>query len=705
MKKKLVKPLALVLCGVLLASGNSMTVSAAGPVILEKETEISKDETVYVLAGADGSVEKIIVSDWIKNTPGSETLTDKTDLTDIENVKGDETYAIDGNNTCIWDAQGNDVYYQGNIEKELPVTISVSYTLDGQTVTPSELAGKSGRLTIRYDYVNHQYGMAEINGRQEKIYVPFAMLTGMLLDNEVFSNVEVSNGKLFNEGSRTAVVGIAFPGLQDNLNIESDKLTVPDYVEITADVKDFELTNAITIATNEIFNRLNSDKLDSPDELTESLDKLTDAMNQLLDGSSKLYNGLCTLLDKSGELVQGINQLADGAAKLKNGTGDLNKGASDLAGGVKTLSDGLGELNGNSKQLKDGSGQVFQSLLSMADGELAAAGLSVPKLTIENYAEVLNGVIASLDETHVAEQAKAVALQKVTAAVNAEKDKVQTGVTAAARAQVEEQVTAGAYEKVETEVLKALGMTKEQYDSAVAAGAVSAEQQAQVNGAIETQMASTETQAIIAANIEDAMKSAAVQATIAAQTDKQIKLLIEQNMKSPEVQEQITAALGAAKSGAASISALKQQLDSYNTFHNGLCAYTAGVGSAKAGADQLAAGAGQLKAGASELNAGMGELYNGIATLKDGAPILISGITALRDGAMQLSDGLKELNEKGIEKLVDAVDGDLDDITARIQATLDISKNYNSFAGIADEMDGKVKFIYRTDEITTKNNK
>lgn len=103
----------------------------------------SKDETVYVLAGADGSVKKIIVSDWIKNSLNSDTIDDQSGLTDVENVKGDETYTLNGENMKIWDAQGNDIYYRGNITKDLPVNLKLNYILDGKAISPDELAGKS----------------------------------------------------------------------------------------------------------------------------------------------------------------------------------------------------------------------------------------------------------------------------------------------------------------------------------------------------------------------------------------------------------------------------------------------------------------------------------------------------------------------------------------------------------------------------------
>ncbi len=447
MKSKLTKPVALLLCGLLLVGSvvpqaisalrpeqqSQPTVKENTPPAEEPEAALTKDETVYVLAGADGSVEKIIVSDWIQNTLGNATVTDKSQLTDTVNVKGEETYALGGDDTRVWDAQGKDIYYQGNIQKELPVSLSVTYKLDGKPISPEDLAGKSGKVTIRFDYTNLQYEMVEIDGKQEKIYVPFAMITGMLLDNDVFSHVEVPNGKLMNDGDRTIVAGLAFPGLKSNLNLDQEKLEIPSYVEITADAQNFSMMNTVTIATNGIFGKLNTKNLNSVEELSASLGVLTDAMNQLLDGSSRLYDGLCTLLDKSEVLIAGIDQLAEGASKLKVGAAAVDKGAGALAGGAQELANGLNTLDANSGALNAGAKQVFTSLLGMADNQLAAAGLTVPKLTIDNYAQVLNGVIASLDSAPVAQKAEDAASQAVNEQVNAQKDVIAGAVTSAGR--------------------------------------------------------------------------------------------------------------------------------------------------------------------------------------------------------------------------------------------------------------------------------
>lgn len=689
-----------------------------------EERKTSKDETVYVLAGADGSVQKVIVSDWIKNALNENSIADKSDLANIENVKGNETYTMNDGNMTVWDAEGNDIYYQGNIEKELPVAMSVSYKLNGKSISTDELAGKSGRVTIRFDYENRQCETVNIDGGEEKICVPFAMLTGMLLDNDTFRNVEVSNGKLLNDGDRTAVIGIAFPGSQENLGIDKDKVEIPDYVEITADVTDFELGMTVTIATNEIFNELAAAKIYSADGLTSSFNELTDGMQQLMDGSSALYDGLCTLLDKSRELVDGIEKLANGAKTMKDGADTLDEGAAQLQKGAADLSSGLNSLASNNECLNDGAKQVFDTLLSAAATQLSAAGIPVSALTIENYAEVLNSVIASLDETAVYNQA----LAQVTAAAEENRPLIEQKVTAVVREQIEAQVTAASNEKVAAGAMDAVkeqvsaqvieaatGMTRADYEAAIAAGMIPEEQQSTVVAAIEKQMATDQVQALIEANIaaqmdsdeikaaidvnaDAQMQSEAVKQTIAENVELQMNQAISENMASDAVQSQ----LSAASEGAKSIISLKSSLDSYNSFYLGLITYTDGVSSAANGAATLSSGVSDLKSGTAQLKAGASSLYDGILQLNNGTPALVDGVTQLKDGAMQLSDGLKQFNEEGIQKIIDLADGDLEGVSARVRATIDVSKDYQNFSGISNNMDGQVKFIYRTDEIKVK---
>jgi len=546
MKKSVVKIVSLCLCGVLAAGCAGVRALASGSeepesvkpvqtasVSAQASRPSAKDETVYVLAGADGSVEKVIVSGWLKNAGGSDALLDDAQLDDVENVKGNESYTLDGG-ARVWDALGNDIYTQGTTDQALPVDLAVSYTLDGKAAAPEELAGKNGKVTIRFDYANHEYRMMDVGGAQEKIYVPFAMLTGMTLDNEVFHNVEVSSGRVYNDGDRTVVIGLAFPGLQENLDLDTEELEIPDYVEVTADVTGFELGTTLTAAVSDLFGQLDAGRLDETDGLDESLGKLTDAMARLMDGSDQLYDGLNTLLEKSGQLADGVDQLAAGAGALKDG-------ADALGSGLDTLGTGLSTLNGNSAALDAGAKQVFDTLLASASQQLAAAGATLPaELTSENYGKILDGVIAALPEA-----------------------------------------------------------------------------------------------------------------------------------------------------ASAPVAELKASLDSYNQFYQGLQSYTAGVAQAAAGVDEL-------RSGASRLGGGAAELYGGVMALKNSTPALVDGVEQLRDGSRELADGLDEFNRDGVQKLVDAVDGGLEGLMERLQATAEASRGYQSFSGLSGETEGRVKFIYRT---------
>lgn len=568
-----------------------------------------KNETVYVLAGADGSVKKIIVSDWIKNVLGDGKLNDASDLSGIENVKGDEGYTMGGGNTKVWDAEGNDIYYRGNIDRELPVSVKISYTLDGKPVSADEIAGKSGNVTIRFDYTNNQYKNVTIDGKEETICVPFAMLTGMLLDNDVFTDITVTGGRLVNDGDRTAVVGVAFPGLRENLGLTEEQLPLPSCVEIRAKAKDFRLATTVSVATNEPFSKIDTGVFeDAAATVEEKLTALSGAMTQLLNGSSRLYDGVSTLLEQSGALISGIGQLADG----------------------------LKQLNGNSETLRGGAGQVFDSLLATAQNELAKAGVSVT-LTTDTYAAVLDGVIASLKTPGTEEHPTA-------------HDSIVSAVTAAVREQVTVRVTEAYRAGVLTKVLTAQGMTAEQYQAALAAGMISAEVQDKIDAAVYLQMKKADTQTAISALVDAQMAGAEVQTLIAQNVTEQVAARVEQ------------------------IEALKQQLTAYNTFYTGVNDYTAGVDVAYAGMQQLV----------SEL------------------PKLTDGIGQLKDGAGQLKDGLGQFNEEVVKKLTDLASGDIRPLLIRLRATIDVSKSYQSFAGIGEGMDGQVKFIYRTDSIQSK---
>ena len=262
----------------------------------------AKEETVYLIADANGNTKQTIVSNWLKNGSANAEIHDETELSEIENVKGDETFSQSGQK-LTWQANGQDIYYRGTTAKEPPISETVTYYLDGKEMKPEELAGKSGKVTIRFDYQNRAKTTAKVNGKKTEIYVPFTVMSGMIL-NDSFRNVRVNNGRVLSDGNKVVAVGIAVPGLKESLDVdekEFDKdFEFPDHVEVTADVEDFSLEMTATVAVAGLMADSGlSENLDFS-ALDDTLDEMSDAMGQLKDGGGELSDGLDTLNDSMG---------------------------------------------------------------------------------------------------------------------------------------------------------------------------------------------------------------------------------------------------------------------------------------------------------------------------------------------------------------------------------------------------------------------
>lgn len=591
--------------------------------------ETDKDETVYILADAQGTARKIIVSDWLKNPQGADTLPDVSTLENIENVKGLETFE-----NGLWNAAGKDIYYQGESQAQLPLEMRVSYALDGQEIAPEALAGKSGRVTIRFDFT--------VSQKQDGVSVPFAVVTAALLENDVFTDVQVTNGQLVNDGDRTLVVGAALPGLQSSLGLTEDQLALPEYVEISAQAEGFALPVTAALASCEPFALLPVERLDSVEDLKQAAKKLDDGMARLIDGGTQLYDGLATLETKSGELAQGVSQ----------------------------LNDGLAQLTAQNDTLNSACDQVFAALLAAANEQLAAASPDAPALTQENYAAVLDQLIAALSPEGVA----AAVRQQVEQAVRQQEDTIRQAVEAAVREQAAAQVRQAVEEGVREKALAALDTTPEAYAAALEAGKIPQEQQQQLAAALEQQMASDAVQALIQQQTDAQMQSQEAVQAVAQNVEAQVQALVEQQMQSDAVQAQVQAAEAQYQSALESLTALRAQLESFQAFHDGLAAYTQGAASAAAGAAQI----------------------------NEAMPALTQGVSQLRSGAMQLKTGLTVLNASGIQRITGLAGDDLDDLMARVRAIVAAAQDYQSFSGVAPSAQGAVRFIWRTDAIEAK---
>ena len=105
------------------------------------------------------------------------------------------------------------ITYEGTGSAELPVDVSISYELDGQAIEPEELAGRRGQLKIRFDYKNKTTQTIKVDGKEEQVSVPFAVISTMLLSDDHASDIEVENGKGMDIAGQILVVGFACPGV------------------------------------------------------------------------------------------------------------------------------------------------------------------------------------------------------------------------------------------------------------------------------------------------------------------------------------------------------------------------------------------------------------------------------------------------------------------------------------------------------------
>lgn len=309
--------------------------------------QVDKAETVYVKSNADGTARKVTVKDVLKNPGEGKTIEDQSDLKDIKNTEGEEEYTQRGD-TLTWENKGEDISYEGTTDKELPVKTEIQYFLDGKEIKPEKLAGKSGKVTIRFNYENQTSQTVQVKGKDVETVTPFAVLSTVMLSEDHFSNIQVKNGKLVDMDGQTVVVGYAFPGLQESLNLTDYEATkdveIPDYVEIQADATDFQLDFTATVVTNGLFKNLEEDDLKNLDDLKDSAEKFQDASNKLIDGAGQLLSGSETLQNYIKQYTDGVKAVDQGIGTLQSGVAALKENTAALQSGAAAVSDGLGQI-------------------------------------------------------------------------------------------------------------------------------------------------------------------------------------------------------------------------------------------------------------------------------------------------------------------------------------------------------------------------
>lgn len=804
-----------------------------------KDNDADKDESVYLISDANGNVNKTIVVDHLKNKDKKDTLEDASNLSDIENVKGKEKFTQSGDK-LTWQAGGKDIYYQGTATAEPPVTQKVTYYLDGKEISPEDLAGKSGKVKIRFDYTNTTSYTETVNGEKQTVSVPFAAITGLVL-GDGFENIEVTNGKAEVSDSSSVVLGYALPGLKDSLGIKDKDLdgdvNIPEYMEMTADVENFSMPAAMTFVVN-ASDYVSTDGIDTSD-LDDMINDLKDASTQLQDGSKTLAEGTDTLSDGLSTLQSKLGTFASGVGTLQSGLKTYTDGVSTLSGGLNTLGNSTGALVSGADKLNSGAGQLASGSATLKDGLKSytdganglAKGASDLDAGIGTLAEKSGTLVdgaTKLDDGASQLSASASSINEGIKSLDTGlktplTDKEKAGYQAAAKDSVDKQFSnsdneanyentkakaSGVYYETMTSddsVKQAVQLLKNDSDlmnminATVGATVETAikgsvpdlankdtatikktynnspklqqsvkevlnlpqtipDYDALVSAIVDQKLndMATKVMAGVANNSKDKVgeavadaaktgaESAAQSAVITGIESAKSNVSAQINAKQENGYSLVTGADALSKGASSLANGTKSLINSIPTLTGGIKQLKDGSSQLSAGAakltannDTLNAGATALNAGASQLSAGTQSLMNSVPTLtsgikqlvdgsntlvannaqlnsgasqlSDGTNQIVSGVDqlttgskTLSEGAHTLADGMVQFNEEGINKILDAYNGDLKPFTDKLQAVIDAGEEYQTYSAIADGQTGSVKFIYKLASIDAK---
>lgn len=274
------------------------------------EENWDKQETVHVTAAPSGKAKEVEVEVVLRKN-GTSPILDKSSLTDIRNTEGDEEYTTRSDGTLAWQNRGENIHYKGNATPEsLPMEIDVSYTLDGIVSTPQALVGKSGHLIMRFDYKNKLERTIEVGKKSYTVPVPLMAMTLVPLDEDVFSNVKVTNGKLISMDDSGLAVGMVLPGFSGVLNLESlsytEDVDIPEYFEISADVTNFSLDFTATVVSPGLLDDMDEDDLDTDNNFDGTAGDIDSAIDTMYEGADDLKDAVDQIESGLGAIVTAL---------------------------------------------------------------------------------------------------------------------------------------------------------------------------------------------------------------------------------------------------------------------------------------------------------------------------------------------------------------------------------------------------------------
>jgi putative membrane protein len=621
------------------------------------------EETIYSKLKSDGSLSKSTVTTITENENGVTTVQDENN-------------------------------------EELPVECTITYYLNGEKMSAKEIAGKSGRVTIKMDFVNKSEQKVMIDGKEETMYTPFIVVSGVILSQEKNKNIEVSNGKIITNGENTIAVGMAMPGMQESLNLDSSKISLPSSIEISMDTEKFETGNIMTYCTPKTFSELDI-SIDDFDEIFEQVDTLQSASNQLVDGTVSLKNGVAVLLSGTEKLKDGINSAYDGALTIRSAVDSSISNLSSDSGNtiddetlasIKEQAEGAAILSNEQKESIRSQAETSATLSDEKKEEVRLQAESSATLSNEKIEEIkiqAEGAATLSNEKieEIKSQAEAAATlseaKKTEISQNAQAEIMKSKATIEASAEAAVRNQLGIPEDANFNDLSA---EAQQMITMAKAVAVSTAQSVAGQVAVST---AESTAMQTAGNV-----AALVAQSTATETAGQVAALVAQSTATETAGE---VAVAVAQSTATTV-AEQTALQTAQTTAKQTAVQTATTVANAVGNQAKAQFTSQVASQMETLSNGLNELTNGLASLNTGAGTLLDGTSSLDNGAQTLASGMKKFNDDGIQKICDLVNNSLKNTISRVEKLEEISKDYETYASDKDKRDN-IQFISMTESI------
>lgn len=705
----------------------------------------TKDETVYTKLDSDGNSYSTIVNNHIKNDEKLSIINDLTDLLNIKNVGSDENPNID-ENKLVWNSNGEDVYYQGSTNKELPIECKIKYELNGEEISKEEIAGKSGKIKIVIEYINKDSHIVSINGRNVTMYTPFVVVCGAIVDNNNNKNIEIRNGKAIDNGDKTTLIGISVPGMQESLDISKDKLEIPNTVEITMESSSFELGNIITYATSKLLEESDLELVDNLDQIYNKVNELQSASNQLADGSNSLKDGSLQLNTGIKQLSYELNSVMNQYENTRNNVDkneikkqiinilnqEIDKMLPDIEKQAKieaknaienhkeelessvvdtsikytnlAINEKLNEIqknNGNiltqeqEKQLRDAIAKDIKEVYESAKNDIQINSyLNELEISIKKEIKnVINNAIDSkkIDVSKLTPQ-QIEGLRKKYAKEIANIKVINNSITDLEALQIIGVVSNSTLTNVETEINKKI-------DNISVGNATQIEEKIKIElnkyiTSVSQNIANKFTQGNmeLLKEYEKNMQKSIVEA-------------LKQKLSNDEVLKSYGNKAKLELNNVVDSVANKTAQDLASTYTSTIANEVANNLIKKQLNGEFVGNEidKKLSKYESSIREALGEVDNKVEILKSALSQLEDGSNQLANGSIELADGMNKFKSEGIENICNYINGDLKDITDRIEKLKELSKQYNNFTMLEDGNNGNVKFIMITDSIKIEN--